>query len=69
MARTLNWLRDVVTDLTSAAPPRRADPETRDWMSAAVARADLASSYFLAMADRDAGWYLEHSRPHGSGGS
>jgi len=69
MAKLFHWVRDVVADLTSAAPPRRANPENRDWMPTAIARSDLASPYFLAMADRDAGWYEERIGAHGWGGS
>jgi len=55
-------LRELISDMTCAVPGRRVDPESRDWMPPMIAGADLASPYFLAMADRDAGWYQERQR-------
>jgi hypothetical protein len=64
MAKTiLPRLRDVMADLTRAAPPRRIDPGCQDWVPRAVASADLASPYFLAMADLDARWYQNRISP------
>jgi len=64
MARkVLRWLLEVMADLTCAAPPRRIDPECQDWMPRAIASADLASPYFLAMADLDARWYQDRISP------
>jgi hypothetical protein len=59
MANLLCRLRDLVTAMTRAEPRRRGDTEGREWMPPVLQSSDLASPYFLAMADRDAGWYLE----------
>jgi hypothetical protein len=52
-------LHAALTRLTHRAPGRRPDGDVRDWMPPVLGSCDLASPYFLAMADRDAGWYLE----------
>ena len=61
MVKMLLWFSDVVATLTCAAPPQRG-VESRDWPSTAAWN-DLTSPYFLAMADRDAGWYQERNGP------
>jgi len=69
MAKTmLGWLHDVMTDLTCAAPARRVGANSQDGMPWAIVSTDLASPYFLAMLDRDAGWYLDRFDPGTSAG-
>jgi hypothetical protein len=61
MVKMLLWFSDVVATLTCAAPPQRGVSDSRDWMPSTIAPADLASPYFVAMADRDAAWYQERN--------
>ena len=62
MPNILRWLSDLIAAATTAQPRRRADHESRDWMPPMISGADLASPYFLSMADRDAGWYRDRQR-------
>jgi hypothetical protein len=62
MPSILCRLRDLIAAATRAEPRRRTDLESRDWMPPVLAGADLASPYFLSMADRDAGWYQDRQR-------
>jgi len=66
--RILRWLREFMADMTSAAPRWRVYPESMDLIPRTVVSADLASPYFLAMLDRDAGWYLDRFDPGTSAG-
>jgi hypothetical protein len=62
MPSILCRLRDLMVAATRAEPQRRNDSQSRDWMPPMIWGADLASPYFLSMADRDAGWYQDRQR-------
>jgi hypothetical protein len=34
-----------------------------DWLPPVLGPTDCSNGYFIAMADREAGWYLERRRP------
>jgi hypothetical protein len=59
MASLFRKLQNLVTHLTHREPLRRAHSEAGDWLPPVVGSCDLASPYFLAMADRDSGWYVD----------
>jgi hypothetical protein len=61
MPSILCRLRDLIAAATRAEP-RRPLLESLDWMPPMLSTADLASPYFLSMADRDAGWYQDRQR-------
>jgi len=61
-------MTDLLLKLTRREPGRRSAPlpttdrPATDWLPPVLSISDLSSPYFLAMADRDAGWYLDHHR-------
>jgi hypothetical protein len=57
-----HWLQvpwNFVAGLWQREPEQRFEGTDTDWLPPVLGPIDWSNSYFIAMADREAGWYLE----------
>ena len=59
MSGNIGKLREFFAHFTRRAPRPQPSAGEVDWMPPVLGASDLSSPYFLAMADRDAGWYFD----------